>query len=91
MIFVWDALKADSNWRKHGVTFDEAASIWNDKHGVEVFDDTHSTPEDRFWRIGFSDEKRLLMVVFCERAEETIRIISARPASRADRQLYREG
>jgi uncharacterized protein len=89
--FVWDADKNLSNARKHGVTFEEAATVF-ENHPLEIFHDPdHSLREARFIAAGFSDEGRVLLVVHCENAGGTvIRIISARkPTKNEARQLFR--
>ena len=90
-MFAWDTRKALRNLDKHGVTFFEAASIFEDPEALEILDEKHSATESRRWRIGSSDEGRALTVVFTVRrvrGEETIRIISARRASRKERAAY---
>src|SRR5262249_49533288 len=76
---------------KHGVTFFEAASVFTDPEGLDLPDDAHSAAERSSWRIGMSDEGRVLTVVYAVRRfgdGETIRIISARAASRKERAAY---
>ena len=92
MRFEWDEDKNRSNFKKHGVWFEEAQTIWVDSESVEFFDPEHSSTEDRFIRIGHSTRGRLLLVVFCERIEEpTIRIISARKATTQEMRAYEKG
>jgi len=81
------------NFRKHQVWFEEAQTVWADPESVEFFDSEHSFENgDRFIRVGHSKKDRLLLVVFCERAAgEVVRIISARKATRAEREEYEEG
>ena len=87
--FSWDSRKAESNWAKHGVTFEEAVSVFADPFG-RIFDDAaHSERERRELIVGHSKLRRLLLVNFSER-EERIRIISARKATRAERKDYEE-
>jgi uncharacterized protein len=86
--YQWDTEKAALNAAKHGVTFEEARAVFNDPLSVEFFDEDHSITEARYQRIGLSD-RRLLIVVFTERAERT-RIIHARRATKAMEQLYVE-
>jgi uncharacterized DUF497 family protein len=91
MVFEWDPGKAARNLEKHGVTFFEAASVFTDAEGLDVPDDAHSAAERRSWRIGMSDEGRVLTVVYAIRRSgdgEAIRIISARAASRKERAAY---
>jgi uncharacterized DUF497 family protein len=90
-MFDWGRTKAAQNLAKHGVTFFEAASVFSDPDGLNVRDDTHSGIEERHWRISSSDESRVLTVVYTARRfgdGETIRIISARQASRKERTAY---
>ena len=91
MKFSWDPRKADSNLRKHGVAFDEAITVFNDPLAF-IFDDMeHSEEEHREIIIGYSALSRLILVCFVERAEDTIRIISARPVKPGERKIYEEG
>jgi uncharacterized protein len=90
-VFSWDPKKAARNLEKHDVTFFEAASIFSDPEALDLADETHSGEEQRSWRIGLSDEGRVLTVVYTVRRSqdgETIRIISARRASRKERSAY---
>jgi hypothetical protein len=76
--FEWDAAKSTSNKKKHGVSFEEAQSVFYDEYAVQFFDEDNSESEDRFLMLGFSDEARLLSVCHCERDQgNTIRIISS--------------
>lgn len=88
--FEWDIAKADSNKKKHGVSFQEAQSVFYDEFAVQFYDEEHSGSEGRFLMLGFSDEARLLIVCHCEREQDkTIRIISARKATPNEGQYYR--
>lgn len=87
--FEWDESKALLNERKHGVSFDEAATVFADPLSLTIVDDAHSDEEDRFVDIGESSNGRLLVVVYTEH-DETIRIISCRPATRAERRTYEQ-
>ena len=90
-MFDWDIPKAIANFEKHGVPFEEAATIFGDSDALDWEDVAHSHQEPRFKRLGSSVNKRLLLVVYTIRREhekETIRIISARQASRKERQAY---
>ena len=90
MKFQWDPIKATSNVRKHGVSFDEAVTVFKDTLAL-IFDDTeHSEIETREIIIGMSALSRMLLVCFVERHEDTVRIISARPATRAEKKDYEE-
>jgi uncharacterized DUF497 family protein len=92
MRFEWDGNKNRSKFRKHGVWFEEAQTIWADSESVEFFDPEHSSSEDRFIRIGHSTRGRILLVVFCERAQgPTIRIVSARKATTQEMRDYEKG
>jgi hypothetical protein len=87
--FDWDVAKARSNERKHGVSFEEAASVFFDWGQVTRSDPRHSTNEERFVTIGVSVRDRLLVVVHAD-SDDQVRIISARPATRLERQIYEE-
>jgi hypothetical protein len=90
--FDWDQAKAKSNLKKHGVSFEEAQSVFYDDFAVQFFDD--GSPEElRFLLLGMSNESRVLMVVHCERGDdaEELRIISARKATKNEQQYYRGG
>lgn len=93
--FEWDRNKAKSNFRKHGVAFDEAKTIFADDLVVTFSDDHHSDEENRFISIGFSIKSRILLVVHTEETrlknEIVIRIISCRKATALERKSYEEG
>ena len=90
--FTWDDEKNQANFKKHSVWFEEASTIWTDSRAHEFFDPKHSTDEDRYIRIGHSTGHKLLLVIFCERdSGNVIRIISARKATREEREQYEEG
>jgi uncharacterized protein len=90
--FTWDILKAIANVEKHGVPFEEAATVFGDSNALDWHDVAHSHQERRVKRLGLSVSKRLLLLVYttrrAEHEKETIRIISARPASRRKREAY---
>jgi len=87
--FEWDTTKATSNRKKHGVSFEEAQSVFYDEFAVQFFDEENSESEDRFLLLGFSDEARLLIVCHCERNQGNIvRIISARRATKNESNYY---
>jgi len=90
MIFEWDENKAHINRKKHGVSFDEAVSVFRDPLSITVADPAHSETEYRFLDIGMSDQGRLLVVSYTERAS-SIRIISSRLALPVERKAYEEG
>jgi uncharacterized DUF497 family protein len=85
--FEWDDAKAAANFRKHWVSFGEAAEVFDDPNLVEHQDIGHSYGETWFVVIGYSS-RRLLLVVFTERRRDVIRIISARLPTRSERNLY---
>jgi uncharacterized DUF497 family protein len=86
--FEWDTGKAVSNRKKHGVSFEEAQSVFYDDFAVQFFDED-SASEDRFLMLGMSNEARILIVCYCERnSGNIIRIISARKATKSERQFY---
>lgn len=90
MKFVWDPQKARLNEGKHGVTFDDAITVFDDPNALRAQDTKHSTTtETREWLIGEADSRRVLVVVFTERLKRDVyRIISARRANRRERRLY---
>jgi uncharacterized DUF497 family protein len=90
MQFEWDPEKAATNLRKHGVSFDEAATVFEDDLSLTGDDPDHSVGEVRLITFGVSSAGRLLVVAHTERGNR-IRIISARPATRPERKLYEEG
>lgn len=87
--FDWDPNKAKSNWRKHGVTFDEARTVFADFGSGTMPDPLHSEVEDRAVTVGRSDADRVLVVVHTDEGD-TIRIISARSATKRERHDYAE-
>ncbi len=88
--FDWDRTKAALNRRKHGVSFEEAQTVFYDENAIEFFDPDHSEREDRFIMLGLSFTLRLLVVCHCVReAQSVIRIISARRATRHEAKHYR--
>ena len=88
--FEWDATKAQGNLKKHGVSFEEASTVFGDDLSMTIHDPEHSDDEDRYVNLGESDQQRLLVVSFTDR-EDRIRIISARLANRRERKKYEEG
>lgn len=92
--FEWDPRKALENWDKHGVTFDEAATVFRDSKGLSIFDPDQSETEDRWITMGISEKGRLLVVIhtFREESEDdvTIRIISSRKATKQETKKYGE-
>jgi uncharacterized DUF497 family protein len=88
-IFEWDSRKAESNLKKHGISFEEATTIFGDPLSLLMDDPKHSTDEQRFLVIGLSVQHRLLVTAFAERPPRT-RIISARLATRHERKQYEQ-
>ncbi|MEC4675258.1 MAG: BrnT family toxin [Nitrospirota bacterium] len=92
-MFEWNASKAEANLAKHGVSFEEAASVFLDSNGLDGPDLNHSVQEARYLRLGRSSQGRILMVAYTVRRNsdgENIRLISARRASQKERKGYRE-
>jgi uncharacterized DUF497 family protein len=87
--FEWDEVKAAANLRKHGVSFEDAASVFSDALAYTFDDPDHSVGERRLLTFGFSQSGRLLAVVHAERGR-AIRIISARRATRHERGIYEQ-
>ncbi len=88
-LFEWDEDKADANLHKHGVSFDEAQTIFADPLAITISDPDHSADEDRFIIMGESEKQRVVVVVYTERRKK-IRLISARKATRVERKKYEE-
>ena len=90
MRFDWDPEKEKANLEKHGVSFEDAAAFLSSGEDyLEIYDESHSQAEDRFIAIGPA-AGRIIVVVYAEWPEDTIRLISARPATEPETQLYRE-
>jgi uncharacterized DUF497 family protein len=89
LLFTWDEQKALANERKHDVDFFEAQTVFSDPNSVTVFDDQHSSVEDRFIHLGLSEKGKLLIVVYTER-ESSIRLISCRAATPEERKQYEQ-
>lgn len=90
--FEWDPAKARTNLRKHGISFEEAKSVFYDECAIQFEDVENSAKEDRFLMLGLSNKLRVLIVAHCERQSgEAIRIISARKATRKERTFYPGG
>ena len=87
--FEWDAAKADANFRKHDVSFDEAVTVFADPLALLLPDPAHSSEEERYLALGRSDKDRLVVVAFAERPPRT-RLISARLATRREHRQYEE-
>ncbi len=89
--FSWDEKKNELNHIKHGVSFEEAKTVFDDEFGRLISDPDHSEDEDRFVLLGLSQEIQLLMVCHCYRGKnDVIRIISARKANKSETKQYRE-
>ncbi len=89
--FEWDERKNTANKKKHGVSFEEAQSVFFDEDAIEYDDPEHSHDEDRFILVGRSYQLRVLVVCHCfRRSESVIRIISARKATRRERRAHME-
>ncbi len=87
--FEWDLAKAEENLKKHGVSFDDARTVFYDDFAVEFYDDEHSDWEDRFLLLGLSAKLDLLLVCHCYReSESVIRLISAREATKSEARFY---
>ncbi len=88
--FEWDAVKALKNVEKHGVSFEEASSVFYDEFAVQFYDGGHSElEEDRFLILGISNNSRMLMICHCEKQSgNVLRIISARKATKNERKYY---
>ena len=90
MTWAWDPAKARANLAKHGVSFAEAATAFGDPLGRITPDPRHSEGEDRYVLLAQSFRGRLLAVMFTERADDHVRLISARLATRSERHQYEE-
>jgi hypothetical protein len=89
LVFVWDTRKASENARKHGVSFEEACTVFGDPLSITVEDPYHGVGEERMLTMGHSSYHRCVVVAHTARGN-TIRIISARLASRRERRIYEE-
>jgi uncharacterized DUF497 family protein len=90
MEFEWDEEKAAANLTKHGVSFEEAKTVFSDPLYVDFYDPDHSFDEHRYIIIGESQQRRLLIVSYTER-DDVVRLISAREVTRSEREAYEEG
>ena len=88
--FEWDTVKASKNLEKHGVSFEEASSVFYDEFAVQFYDNGHSElEEDRFLILGISNKSRMLMICHCEKQSgNVLRIISARKATKNEIKFY---
>ena len=90
--FDWDKYKDVLNKKKHGVSFEEASTVFYDEDALEFYDPDHSEDEDRFIMLGLSFKTRVLVVCYCiKESGSTIRIISARRATKYEAKRYWEG
>lgn len=89
LIFEFDPAKAESNLKKHGVSFREAITVFDDPLAETFPDELHSEEEDRFITIGLSSRQRVLFIAHRE-SENHIRLIGARPATPTEREVYEE-
>ncbi|CCQ50115.1 MULTISPECIES: BrnT family toxin [Crocosphaera] len=88
--FEWDYAKDKINQKKHGVSFEEAKTVFYDDNAIQFWDDYHSNGEERFLLLGQSSKMRILLIVHCFREQDSIiRIISARKATKKESQEYR--
>jgi len=87
LLFEWDAGKAERNTAKHGVSFEEGKTVFNDPFGLTIPDPDHSEKEERWQDLGLSAHGKLLVVWYTER-DERIRIIGCRNATRMEREIY---
>ena len=87
--FEWDARKATANLKKHGISFEEAKSVFFDERAKLIDDPDHSEDEDRFILLGLSHSLRIVVVCHCYRDESVIRIISARKATVRELKEYK--
>jgi uncharacterized DUF497 family protein len=89
--FEWNKNKNQSNHEKHGVSFQEAQTVFYDQNAIEYYDDNHSLEEERFIMLGISYQMRLLVVCYCVRNRNSIRVISARKATKKETKVYERG
>ena len=89
LTFEWDEAKGLSNQKKHGVSFDEAKTVFNDPSSITIADEAHSNEEDRYLDIGLSFLGRLVVVCYTDRPPN-IRIISCRKATKLERKAYEQ-
>ena len=89
LAFSWDDKKNSANQRQHGVSFEEAQTVFFDDYAIEFEDPDHSETEDRFLLLGLSQKLRVLVICHCFRKSESeIRIISARRATKKEQKVY---
>ena len=91
-IFEWNIVKYEKNIEKHGISFEEAATVLIRTDTNIVVDDDNTEDEERFVALGFSEETRMLIVCYCERSDgDIVRIISERKATKHERDSYKGG
>jgi uncharacterized DUF497 family protein len=90
MKFEWDENKATKNLSKHGISFAEAKTVFEDPLYIDFYDPDHSVDEERYLIVGGSNQRRLLIVSYTERTN-SIRLISARLVTRTEREAYEQG
>jgi len=90
MEFEWNKGKAEANLAKHGVSFEEAKTVFDDPLFIDFYDPDHSEDEDRYIIVGQSQQHRLLIVSYTKR-QNIVRLISAREATRTEKDAYEEG
>lgn len=89
LIFEWDDAKNKINLKKHGISFEEAQTVFFDDNAIEFDDPDHSLDEERYLLLGFSQSLKILVVFHCYRdSESVIRIISARKATKKEQKAY---
>ena len=88
LLYSWDEEKNQKNIAKHGISFEEASSVFSDDHALLIADLFHSDEEERFIALGISNALRVLYVCHCYRDGDVIRIISARKATKHESELY---
>ncbi len=84
----WDPTKNKKNIIKHGISFEEAQTVFYDDKAVEFYNDNNATEEDRFLLLGTSFKLRLLLICYCERENNKLRIITARKATKTEAKEY---
>ena len=90
--FTWDKNKHDANIKKHGITFPEAATVFDDPNALYLFDENHSAHEERFIIIGLSEKANMLIVCHCyKNGDALVRLISARRANKMENAQYKGG
>jgi len=87
LLFEWDKEKASTSFKKHGISFEEASTVFGDTWSITISDPLHSNDEDRFIIIGYSYKHRLVVVIHTDRGDKT-RIITARLATKIERNFY---